>query len=819
MNEYKYLVALSVRLYTRALHTTLLALVSLTVCVVALTVVWGIVTESERFVRAEQRTMAGGDVRVLAQDPIDEDIFMQADVRPDAVTDVIEFSGLLGYGTSSGATVEFRVVDETYPLYGTVDLAERVYQPLQADEIIIDTPLAERWGIASGAIVRIGAIEYRVFDRAIRYPDSWIQAFQFFPRVTLSYEGFLRSGLASSTLRASYERLYRVTDLSSLPREELETYAENAGYRLRLSDSESPRAFTSLNLIQTFLGIVVLCTLLLGLVNMYVATLYVCERHAHTVSILTALGLTPTRALVPVVLVLLYSLVCALVIGGIGGTLLLAFVERAVATYYGLNLSFAVTVQHFGFVVAIITGLVIPVIGLCVSEHRWKENVTPSKIRVWYRVIFGVCAAVPLGVCAYLAMDDTRVGVKIMLGIFLGYAIIAFLYARVVSHIYRKRQSLSFFWRSIIAWKYSDGIFGIVAFTSLFSALSIFFFLSLTFTSASRYLHDDLRVTAPRVYVLDIQESQVEGVQSAFPDLALVPTMRARLVSINAIPAETYVTSRVGSDAAREIRREFIVTSTTSVPIRDQEREARAPFGTPGFVSIDDAFRERLGLRLGDRLSFLIQGFKHDVVIGHIRTSDTTSGLPFFYFIFAPDDLAAYSPTYFGYAFYEANQITEVQSYGLEYAPNVSIIDTEAAQQYAASLLTFAESVMIVSTLPLLALAVILITALIIEQYQIRQRDAVRLLIMGAAPRMVWVRRIVEMLFTTIVAIVCAYIFACGGAWYVVTHILEIKTVSITSPVLMYGVGALLTLAVGIQYIQGRYTRDIYRVLHHEDNY
>jgi len=157
---------------------------------------------------------------------------------------------------------------------------------------------------------------------------------------------------------------------------------------------------------------------------------------------------------------------------------------------------------------------------------------------------------------------------------------------------------------------------------------------------------------APNRFVVNIQPEQVQPLarflaQNRVGAPATFPMVRARLTAINdrAVSAADYADER----ARRQIDREFNLSFMQTMPPGNQIAGGRW-FSRDdlalGSVSVEVWIAERLGIKLGDRLSFAGGGASVTVPVTSLRKLDWDSMRPNFFFVTTPKALAGFPLSY-----------------------------------------------------------------------------------------------------------------------------------------------------------------------------
>ncbi len=807
----------------------ILPVASLSLTALVVTCVALLTSSVEGYLAERNRAAVGGDVAVRGNFAIEEDVWGTFSSVPIARTREQTFSGTLQHG-GAVASVSFRVVDESFPLVGSVVLRDgSPYTPLAEDAILLDANVAERLAVHTGSTVMLGEIPYRVAGIIEQEPDALFGGFRFLPRVLMSFSGLARSGLTPELLRADYQVSAVLS--SNVPEREREEFRDEMrarGYRVELAGDGSGGALAGLSALERFLGVVVLVTALLAAVNVYVGILAIERRFQRSFAILRALG-TTNGTLIAILGVTLGAVVLvAGVVGTCAGYLLADSARDYVAHRFGVFLPDVVRygeiLYMFGVVCMTTLSASLPVFRMYrTSVPRALLTNEVARVRTRDRVRYGVFAlfgvGVPLVALATFALGTVATGVVALFFIALVYLSTVALYRTALLFLYRVRRRFGFLLRVVIAEKRDDGVFGAVSFGSLFVGLVAFVTLALTHASLTEFLRTDLSATLPPLYVIDVQESQRDSLALRYPDLVLFPNVGARIIAIDDLRVQDAL-ALGESGVDRELGREFNITYRSHLLADERVVEGTWQGSEQGLFSVERDFAERAGIRLGARITLSVQGFEVAGTVSSIRDVETRNGLPFFYFVGSPADLARFPTTYFGYLYGSTEEVDALEAFVAREMPNVSVIDTAVVRTLSQQIVDTLLLLSYLVALPGLVLACLLIIALVLLSYQSRRRDGARLLAIGMRARMVEFVYVLETVSTTLLASVLAYLVALGATAWLVYRVLEIEVFEYRDAEVLVALGALVAGVAGMGVTLWRTDSvSLRHVLAYEENY
>ncbi|MFM7088626.1 MAG: ABC transporter permease, partial [Candidatus Paceibacterota bacterium] len=451
-------------------------------------------------------------------------------------------------------------------------------------------------------------------------------------------------------------------------------------------------------------------------------------------------------------------------------------------------------------------------------ELLTKEAGDARKKDGYKNIFFDLVGILPVGAFAVYFLEDFWAGVGVVALIVFLYLVVMWGYRSLINLFYKKRARFSFSTRMIITQKKFDGFFGLVSFASLFVALISIFSLSIVRTSIEKFLLGDFQSTLPDSYVIDIQNSQKDPLASAFPELTLFLNVRARIIEIDGVRIQEELT-RDDTEVDRELGREFNLTYRTDLLPSEKVASGVFDMSERGGVSVERDFAERADIKMGSRVVFLIQGFEVETTVTSIRESDTRSGLPFFYFILSPSDLAAFPATYFGYGNLDDARQSALSVYLTEYIPNASIINTSSITALAGKIIGFLVVIILMITLPPLLLSAFLIITLLATVAKERKRDGARLMALGRTRNFIRNYYILESVATTVFAGILAYLMSLLVTNLLILRYLDIESMVYIEPVSLYVFGFTLVLLLSVSVLMWRSGgRSLREYLNYEEN-
>lgn len=557
-----------------------------------------------------------------------------------------------------------RAVGGGYPPRGRLRTATALYQP---GSITTDIPapgtawaearLFQALAIAPGQRIEIGNASFTLARVLIAEPGLAGRFFSFGPRVLINLADVPGTGVVQPGSRVTYHYAF-----AGAPAQ-IEQLRAWVAARLRASDrliaagrgnSTSARAIERIN---SYFGLTSLLAVVLAGVAIAMAARRYALRHYDASAMLRALGATQRDVLAVYLPQFLVLGLGASAIGcGVG------FIAQ-LAIYEVLKGLFPVELPGpgampaiFGFAVGLITlsgFALVPVLRLrFVSPLRvLRRELAPLPASAW-AVLASAAAALLVLIWYYTrnwtvtiaVLAGAGLGALALLGILLGAL-------RLVPRLRFRRfrafqQGVVRLQRQAYASAGQALAFGLV----LMAMTTIAVVRTDLLTSWRAQVPDD----APNHFVFNVLPQDVDGVRRFFQThaisaKALYPLVRGRLTAINGVPVREAVTNEEGADADNAaLRRDLNLTWTDVLApdnkiTRGQWWGAKAP---PGLASVEERLAQRLGVDVGDRLTFTIAARTLDARVASIRKVQWESFRPNFFMIFSPGTLTDFPTTY-----------------------------------------------------------------------------------------------------------------------------------------------------------------------------
>ena len=756
---------------------------------VTLVAIGGFSDAVNRAVLQDARALHAGDIIIRSRQEFSPSLTdaverLRQNNRADSARYYEFYSVVRAVGGEASLLSRIKVVESGYPFYGVAELAsgQRLGDVLGKGRILVEPAVLERLKIRVGDQLRIGMAGLKVADVLLKEPDRPVSIFSFGPRVMVSTEDLDSLALLGKGSRVRYVlllKVHRPSDISPIA-DELKAVADAAGERVdtyRTARSGIQRFFDRFLFFLTFNGIFIL--LLAGIGIYSSLTAYLKEKE-KTIAIMKTVGATGRfisahYALVLAVLGLIGTAI-GLVAGVLVQNLLALFLSEMIPGVAQWRFSWfgALEGSTLGIVVVIFFAL-LPLLRLRDIKPAaiFRKETLRWRVRISYLVTL-------MAICMFFLimivwpMEDTRTGLYFAGGLLAFILVTALLVQLFVMALRRLRVD------PLIARQALRGLFRprnatrsiIITITAAVTAIFSIFLVeqNLDETFVRSYPPD-----APNLFFLDIQPDQREQfAQYLQMSTRYYPLIRARLTAVNGEKIDReQERRRRGDNLARTFNLTYRQDLLDDEVLQQGRSLFRQDWDEPQ-VSVLDTVLEMKQLKIGDRISFRIQGVPLVARISSIRSRTQDSFKPFFYFVFQESVLKEAPQTIFTAVKVDPGRVAAMQTAVVERFPNVSVIDlTQIIALFAQTLRKLTVIIRFFTAFSILAGLLILISSIFATRLN-RIREAVYYRILGARNRFIFRVYMLENMFLGLVSALLALIMSQIVSWLITAKVIDI---------------------------------------------
>lgn len=717
-----------------------LLVAALVVAVAALTAVGFFADRVRQALEREANQLLGADLLLTADHAWPPRVAVDARERGLAVVETRTFPSMvtLGQGDDLRAQLaEIKAVSEGYPLRGSLriapgrNVADAPASGIPAPGTIwVDERLASALSASVGDTITVGKQSLRVAAVLTLEPDRGVNFFSVAPRLLMNIADLEATALIQPGSRITY-RLLLAGEVPAVNafRAQVEKSLER-GERIEDAQNARPEIRSALDRAQKFLGLSALLTVVLAAVAVALASRRYMQRHLDPCAVMRCLGATQAFLLrvylCQFALLGLISAVLGCVIGYLAHFVLHAWLAQLLTTPLpqpgllpALQGSVIGVILLFGFSLPPLLQLK-RVSTLRVLRREFSSGaLPPSALLGSYALGYSALAGLMFWVAG-----EVRLGTYIVGGFtaaMLLFALVARVAIRLAALLRGGARSRT--GQGGIGWRYGLASLERRSAASVVQivALALGFMALLLLTVTRNDLLDAWRRAippeAPNRFVVNIQPDQLDSVRRTFANDSVsaefAPMVRGRLARVNGV--EVSPASYEDERAKRLIDREFNLSYRQDLPEGNAVTAGRwfaAGDIARGVASVEDGLAATLGLKVGDRLEFVIGGEKVEMQVLGLRKLNWDSMRVNFFVLTPPAVLQPYSASWIT-SFYLAPAQADFVNRLIREFPNLTVVDVAAiVRQLQAIMDQVAQAVQFIFLFTLVAGIIVLYAAL-----------------------------------------------------------------------------------------------------------
>ncbi len=627
-------------------HGLWIVLLCLALGVAVIAAVGSLRAATDRGLAEDGRRILGGDLEVdSGSQPLPDALRDWLRALEAKLSDVVQMRSMLVAPNGERQLVELKAVDAAWPLVGAAKTnpppplagggqgeGASIAHLLANHGLLAEQVVLDRLNLHPGDTVRLGNANFVVRGALLSEPDRVAAPLILGPRVLISLADLASTGLvvSGSIVRYAVRAIVpRPADVqSALPRD-----FPNQGWRVRDPRAAAPGVTRFIDRTSLFMTLVGLTSLLVGGIGVANGVRAWLDARAPTIATLRCLGASAGLVLAVCLLQVMALALAGIFIGvatGALGPILLAGQLRnvlPVPPVLGLYPAPLLLAATYGLLTALTfslwpLGRAVRIPGAALFRHSLlPERRRPSS---WVLLATAVLAATLVGLTIATA-QDRRFALWFCLAAVTSLAVfrlggtLVMLAARALSGFNSGPVRLG------LGNLHRPGAATPLMLVSVGLGLSTLAAVALLEGNVQREITEQLPANAPSFFFVDIQNSQLpqfESLVRAHPgvqDLQQVPSLRARIVAVNGVPADQV---RATDDTAWALRGDRGLTYAATRPPGTRIVAGDwwpADYAGPPLVSFDANLAKGWGVRIDDIIRVNVLGRDLDLKVASLR--------------------------------------------------------------------------------------------------------------------------------------------------------------------------------------------------------
>lgn len=674
--------------------------VALALAVAATTMIGFFLDRLDRGLTRQAGQLLGGDLVLEQRQAFDDGLRQELRDAGLRVSDQVDLVSMVSQADAF-QPAGLKVVDDHYPLYGQVRVdrgngIEGVDHGPSPGNVWIAPRLAQLLDADIGDSVQVGSLSLTVTGLIDREPDQQAGFAGLTPRIMLNTQDLEATGLVRPGSRIEYELLAAgPPDAIDSLKGRLERLRE-AGVEIRDVRVDRPSLGRSLDRAQKYLSLAGLAAVLLAGVAVAMATRRYVDRHLDTAALLRCFGASQRQLGQLFAWQLAWLGLAASIIGALLGlagqavllALLMRFLPLELPPPGGLPWLMGILTA-----LAVLVGFAGPTLLRLKRVSALKvlrRELDPIPAAGWLVVAF---ASLVFGALLWLYSGDLVLSLGILAGGLVALVVLWGIGQLMLNGLLMVLARLPQGSQKGRAWQLGGrqlarrrkaSLGQLLAFSITFAAMAI---IALVRGDLLTNWQAQLPADTPNYFAINIQPQERAGVEALIDGAAdsasgLYPMVAGRLTAIDGEPPRQQVPEEHQNDGA--LRRDLNLTWRAALP-EGNRITAGQWFGADSTpvaegtvpISIEEELAGRLGLSLGDQLTFTIGS---DTITGEItslRHLDWESFQPNFFVIFPPDTLERFGHSFIT-SFHLPGDGNSMLGEMVRQYPGVSVLNIEA---------------------------------------------------------------------------------------------------------------------------------------------
>lgn len=674
----------------------------------------------EQSIRAQSRELLGGDLALEARRPLPDAMpHLPADVRHRPVPQVGLYilSTMVQSPTGKSRLAEVKAIDTRlgpYPLVGALALepARPLNQLLDDGSVLIAPELRDELRLRVGDRLRVGGQSMRIAGLVRREPDPLAFTFSFGPRVLMTQRALERTGLLGFGNRVRYRRVFAFPGATPAAlariKQSLREHLPGATtfVTVETHDEAQPALRAPLAQAQRYFGLVALLSLLLAGVGVAQIVSTWLAQAAPRSAVLRCLGLRPRDVaalyLAQVLLLALLGSLVGAVLGASLPALVIAQRPDLLPVAIAPQLPLGAMLRGVGLGLFVAALLCLPALSAVwkVSPLRvLRSEADPLPAPRLVRWGASALAGGAVFVSAWLQSERAKLALGFAAGV-AGLTLLLWLGAQALALLTRRlpRSALPpLVWHGLAALG-RPGAGTRASIVALGLGTLVVVGVALLQGILNHEIAQALPKDAPSVFLVDVQPDQWPEIQriaraEGAHRLISTPVITARLAAVDGRSIEQLVKDHPGDPNERDRSRWMLTREQRLTFMRKLPADNRIVEGKlwqdpdPSELSVEQGFAQSLGIKLGSRVRFDIQGVPLDFKVTSLRTLDFRSFALNFFLVAEPGALDAAPQIILGGVRLPAAAEQPLQDRLAERFPNVTVLRVQGLLKRASGIL------------------------------------------------------------------------------------------------------------------------------------
>lgn len=770
--------------------------------IAALVAVYSFRDNLQRDINDQAKLLTGADLTIDSRNAIRKPVAAMLDTLGDQRAKQLDFASMLYFVKSQGSRlVQIKALQGDYPFYGELETtpAKAAKAIKNGRNALVDRTVMLQFKAKPGDSIKVGKLSFAIAGFLDNAPGQTGFSTTIAPVVYIPLQYLPETGLATFGSRIHYSYFYQFNQPEQLPvlLKKLQPLMDREGLDLETVESKKRSTGRSFQDLSRFLALAGFVALLLGCIGVGSAIhVYVNEKIA-AISTLRCLGVKAWEAFFIFLIQITFIGLAGAIAGAALGTGIQFLLPVVLKDF--LPVEFTMQVSWIAILQGILTGLIISVLfalpsllavrlvsplnAIRLSFEPVQASKEPLKWLVYFAIFLFITGFSYLQMESWIQAFTFSGSIIAAIAVFYGLSVLLlFLVRKTLS------SGLSYTWRQGFSNLYRPNNQTLMLIVSI--GLSTALIATLYFVQGILISKVSLSTgkTQPNMVLFDIQSNQESSVaaltkQYRLPLMNQVPVITMRLEEINGknaadlAKADSLKAQPKGDGNQRrespgrafkgEMRATYQDKLTPAETITSGKWTGRV--NSPSdkiYVSLDQGYAERINVKIGDRITFNVQGMLIPTIVGSLRKVDWGRVQTNFRVVF-PLGVLEEAPKFHVIMTRvpDMKVSAEFQSQVVRNFPNISVIDLGLVLQVLDELLGKISFVIrFMASFSMITGWIVLVSAVRSSKNQ-RLREIVLLRTIGARGGQILRITAIEYLFLGLFSAAAGMIMAITGSW------------------------------------------------------
>ena len=777
----------------------------------------------------QAKTLVGADLQIEGNKSPGPRIRTLLDSLGDRRSEERSFASMVYFPKGEGTRlVQVRALKGDYPYYGTLETsparAGRDFRKTKS--ALVDKTLMLQYEAKVGDSIQVGDLMFVIAGTLTKAPGRTGLSTTVAPPVYIPLDYLEKTGLLQKGSRINYNFYFKYDKPVDIEKvvETIEPRLDRAGLDYDTVEERKRNTGRAFEDFTQFLTLISFIALLLGCIGVASAIHIYMKEKISSIAILRCLGVNSSQAFLIYLIQIAGIGLIGSIIGAVAGTLIQQILPAVFRDFLPVEITSDISWQAviqgiaLGLAISILFALlplvsvrnISPLFTLRISYEPSRAYRDPLRWLVYLLIIGFVLTF------TWWQIEGLTEAIFFTAGIVAAFLVLAGV-ARLQMWLVRRffPSSWNYLWRQGFANLFRPNNQTLILVTTI--GLGAAFIGTLYFIQDILVKRVSLTAsgTQANMVLFDIQNSQKDDIakltkQFDLPIMQQVPIVTMRVEDLNGINATKAKQDTSLQVSTRLFEWEFRVTYRDTLMDSEKLKTGTlpGPVESPDdtiYVSLDERYAQQTKIKIGDKLTFNVQGTLIPTVVGSFREVDWNRVQTNFRVVF-PTGVLEKAPQF--HVLITRVPSPEVsakfQQAVVKEHPNISIIDLGLILRVLDDLLDKIGFVIrFMAAFSIVTGLIVLIASVLISKYQ-RIQESVLLRTLGASRKQIFIITALEYFFLGGLAAATGLLLSVGGSWALAKYSFKTEFTPQLTPILvLFAAVSLLTVLIGIMNSRG----------------